>query len=85
MALPLNLNIKVVHLHIKYFPISCLLKTTPPSIQRVPETFHGGKEAGAWSYSSTPSNVFKAWYLVKRRDTFTFTKPRDNSFIICFA
>jgi hypothetical protein len=27
----------------------------------------------AWSYTSTPHYVFMAWYLVKHRDSFTFT------------
>jgi hypothetical protein len=29
----------------------------------------------AWSYTSTPQYVFKAWCLVKHRDNFTFSLP----------
>jgi hypothetical protein len=29
----------------------------------------------AWSYTSTPPYVFKAWYLVKHKDEFIFNLP----------
>jgi len=42
----------------------------------VPEADHSPPYSGdvknAWSYTSTPQHVFKAWYLVKYRDNFTF-------------
>jgi hypothetical protein len=52
-------------------------------------SFPGGKAAtdlhivlrskNAWSYTSTPQNVFRAWCLVKHRD---FTFLRSKNFIL---
>jgi hypothetical protein len=65
------------------------LGPTQPPIQWVPGAFslgvkRPGREAdhsplssaevkNAWSYTSTPQYVFRAWCLVKHRDNFTFT------------
>jgi hypothetical protein len=42
-----------------------------------PEADHslpsGAEVKKAWSYTSTVPYVFMAWYLVKHRDSFTFT------------
>jgi hypothetical protein len=73
------------------------LGPTQPPIQGVPGALslgvkRPGREAdnsppssaevkNAWSCTSTPPNIFKAWCLVKHRDNFTFTfmhyKTRD--------
>jgi hypothetical protein len=65
-----------------------VLGPTQPSIQWVPgalslevkwprrEADHSPPSSAevknAWSYTSTPQNVFMAWCLVKHRDNFTF-------------
>jgi hypothetical protein len=30
-------------------------------------------EVNDWSYTSTPSHIFMAWYIVRHRDNFNFT------------
>jgi hypothetical protein len=59
-------------------PIQWVLGVLSPEVRRPErEADHshptGAKVRKAWSYASSPPDVFMAWYLVKHTDSFTIT------------
>jgi len=69
-----------VHTGSETHPASCEMVTGGlfPGLKRQGREADHSRKCSAevqnlWSYTSTPSYIFMAWYLVKHRDKFTLT------------
>jgi hypothetical protein len=64
-------------LPIKWVPGALSLGINRPGHEANHSLPSSAEVKNSWSYTSTPQYVFIAWFLVKHRDTFTFTTYLD--------